>query len=104
MTLKYKEKVQICRQFDIEQKKGEIVRALEDSKALVEQCNDLLKLRAFQTRVNKVATPRPTKKCDEKAKQYRRHKYLESRKDISSKSREKRQKIRQLVCATQPYC
>lgn len=102
--MKYKEKVQICRQFGIEQKKREIVRALEDSKALVEQCDNLLKLRALQTRVNKVATPRPTKKCDEKAQQYRRQKYLESRKEISNNSREKRQKIREIVCATQPYC
>lgn len=46
MALKYTEKVQICRQKELDEYKQQILDILEDSRQLVMDCDNLVKIRA----------------------------------------------------------
>lgn len=58
MALKYTDKVQMNRQREIEEYRETILHILENSRQLVTECDNLVKLRALKARCEKIAKPR----------------------------------------------
>jgi len=75
---------EIARQDEVEKRREEIVKTLEESKKLAFSTDSLVKLRALQIRCDKLSNPRPSHYIydKEKAKRIR-----EEKKEHASKNR-----------------
>lgn len=94
MTLKYTDKVQICRQKELDEYK-QILNILEDSRQLVMDCDNLVKIRALKTRCEKISRPRETIKTDA-TREGKRKNYHDNKEKYLSRKQDKRQKIREM--------
>ena len=95
MALKYSDKVQLNRQREIDEYRETIIHILENSRQLVMECDNLVKLRALKTRCDKIAKPRAGPSHDER-RVYKKQRYEQNREEINARQREKRKKIREL--------
>lgn len=95
MALKYTDKVQLNRQREIDEYRETILHILENSRQLVTECDNLVKLRALKTRCEKIAKPRAGPSHDER-RVYKKQRYEQNREDINARQRDKRKKIRDL--------
>ena len=94
--LRYLDKVTISRNKQLDEYRKEILKILEDSKVLVMECDNLVKMRALKTRCEKISRPRTGPSHDER-RDYRQKRYKENKEEISNRQREKRQKIREIT-------
>ena len=99
MSLTYAEKVAINRERELNAYKEELVRKLEDSKKLVMDCDNLVKMRALNTRIHKISKPRSGPGYNESQKIQQRKKYQQDKDKISQKSKQKREEIKRIGSA-----
>ena len=93
MSLTYADKVQICRQMELDEYKQQILEILENSKQLVMDCDSLVKIRALKTRCEKISKPRPTVITDTERENSRKR-YHDNKERYLSNKKERREKIR----------
>ena len=96
MDLKYADKAQICRQNELEQYKQQILGILEDSRQLVLDCDNLVKIRALKTRCEKISKPRAGPGYNEQQKQYQKQKYQSVKGEKCKLLKKRRDQIRAL--------
>lgn len=96
MSLTYADKVEINRQNELAAYKERGIQILEESKKLVMDCDNLVKMKALITRCEKISKPRTGPGYDDHQKQYQKKKYQERKEETCRKLRQKRQKIQEV--------
>lgn len=94
MALKYSDKVQLNRQREIDEYRETILHILENSRQLVMECDNLVKLKALKTRCDKIAKPRAGPGYSDQQRLYHKQKYQASREATCERLKHKREKIR----------
>lgn len=93
MDVKYADKVNICRQKELQEYRDQIMDILEESRELAQGCENLVKIRALRARCEKILKPRGTIKTDA-AKEEKRKNYHDNKEKYLLRKQEKRQQIR----------